>query len=384
MATYNYKQAFLSSASGGWIKFNVEPDFGATIAPGDTITIVGQAYSKSYAVKRLAVHFNTINPTKITGGYDTGTALATQEFSVNFPRGKTTSFSLTLVVPELSGTDYNIVPWMIFDAFGASVSNIMTATAGSQTYNWVRYRIGPRIQRFSVQRCDADGTNNNEGSKLKITGLQGIVLNGTASDVTTCAVVISGGDLVSPVTVSVPVASMLAGISESAPGILASYTFSPTQAYTLTANFAAGTESAPPFVVEVSYAFANLHLAGCKTGGAAFGMFSTATENNPKLESNYPLYAYGGIANIVGGRTEQITVGGNAYFDYGINLPVTFKAAPLVVVCLESDSTAGNIGRIMAAVLADTVTASSFVIRVFNGDSTVRKPYIRWMAYGIL
>lgn len=381
---YKYKQVFLSNANGGSIEFNVEPDFGATIAPGDTITIVGQAYSKSYAIKRLAVYFNSINPVKTASGYDIGSALASQEFSVNFPRGKTTAFSLALVVPELAGTAYNVVPWMIFDAFGASTSNIMTAQSNDQTYNWVRYRIGPQIQRFSVQRCDADGASNNEGSKLKITGLQGIVLNGTASDVTTCNIVISGGDLTSPVTVSVPVASMLAGISESAPGILASYTFSPAQTYTLTANFAAGTESAPPFVVEVSYAFANLHLAGCKTGGAAFGMFSTAVENSPKLESNYPLYAYGGIANIVGGRTEQITVGGDAYFDYGINLPVTFKAAPLVMVCLESDSTAGNIGRIMAAVLANTVTASSFVIRVFNGDSTARKPYIRWIAYGVL
>ncbi len=374
----------MSNANGGSIEFNVEPDFGATIAPGDTITIVGQAYSKSYAVKRLAVYFNSINPVKTASGYDVGSALASQEFSVNFPRGKTTAFSLALVVPELSGTAYNLVPWMIFDAFGSSTSNIMTAQSNDQTYSWVRYRIAPQIRRFSVQRCDADGTNNNEGSKLKITGLQGVLQNGSASDVTSCNIVISGGDLASSVTVNVAVASMLAGISESAPEILASYTFSPTQAYTLTANFAAGTESAPPFVVEVSYAFANLHLAGCKTGGAAFGMFSTAVENSPKLESSYPLYAYGGIANIVGGRTEQITVGGDAYFDYGINLPVTFKAAPLVMVCLESDSTAGNIGRIMAAVLANTVTASSFVIRVFNGDSTARKPYIRWIAYGVL
>lgn len=381
---YKYKQVFLSNANGGSIEFNVEPDFGATISPGDTITIVGQAYSKSYAVKRLAVYFNSINPVKTASGYDVGSVLASQEFSVNFLRGKTTAFSLALVVPELAGTTYNVVPWMIFNAFGSSTSNIMTAQSDDQAYSWVRYRIAPQIQRFSVQRCDADGTNNNEGSKLKITGLQGVLQNGSAADVTSCNIVISGDDLTSPVTVNVAVASMLAGISESAPGILASYTFSPTQAYTLTANFAAGTESAPPYAVEVGYAFANLHLAGCKTGGAAFGMFSTATENNPKLESSYPLYAYGGIANIVGGRTEQITVGGNAYFDYGINLPVTFKAAPLVVVCLESDSTAGNIGRIMAAVLADTVTASSFVVRVFNGDSTARQPYIRWMAYGVL
>lgn len=381
---YKYKQVFLSNANGGSIEFNVEPDFGATIAPGDTITIVGQAYSKSYAVKRLAVYFNTINPVKTANGYDIGSALASQEFSVNFPRGKTTAFSLALVVPELAGTAYNVVPWMIFDAFGASTSNIMTAQSNDQIYNWVRYRIGPQIQRFSVQRCDADGTSNNEGSKLKITGLQGVLQNGSASDVTTCNIVISGGDLASPVTVSVPVASMLAGISESTPGILASYTFSPAQTYTLTANFAAGTESAPPYAVEVGYAFANLHLAGCRTGGAAFGMFSTATENNPKLESSYPLYAYGGIANIVGGRTEQISVPANGYVDIGINWGVTFKQLPQVAICLESDSTSGAFGEVVATIYPGTVGLTGCTARVFNAGSTARQPYIRWIAYGVL
>ena len=381
---YKYKQVFLSNANGGSIEFNVEPDFGATIAPGDTITIVGQAYSKSYAVKRLAVYFNSINPVKTASGYDVGSVLASQEFSVNFPRGKITAFSLALVVPELAGTAYNVVPWMIFDAFGSSASNIMTAQSNDQTYSWVRYRIAPQIQRFSVQRCDADGANNNEGSKLKITGLQGVLQNGSASDVTSCNIVISGGDLTSPVTVNVAVASMLAGISESAPGILASYTFSPSQTYTLTANFAAGTESAPPYAVEVGYAFANLHLAGCKTGGAAFGMFSTAVENSPKLESSYPLYAYGGIANIVGGRTAQISVPANGYVDVGISWGVTFKQLPQVAICLESDSTSGAFGEVVATIYPGTVGLTGCTARVFNAGSTARQPYIRWMAYGIL
>ncbi len=381
---YKYKQVFLSNANGGSIEFNVEPDFGATIAPGDTITIVGQAYSKSYAIKRLAVYFNSINPVKTANGYDIGSALASQEFSVNFPRGKTTAFSLALVVPELAGMAYNVVPWMIFDAFGATTSNIMTAQSDDQTYSWVRYRIAPQIQRFSVQRCDADGTSNNEGSKLKITGLQGVLQNGSAADVTSCNIVISGGDLASPVTVNVAVASMLAGISESAPGILASYTFSPAQTYTLTANFAAGTESAPPYAVEVGYAFANLHLAGCKTGGAAFGMFSTATENNPKLESSYPLYAYGGIANIVGGRTAQISVPANGYVDIGISWGVTFKQLPQVAICLESDSTSGAFGEVVATIYPGTVGLTGCTARVFNAGSTARQPYIRWIAYGVL
>ena len=42
-------------------------------------------------------------------------------------------------------------------------------------------------------------------------------------------------------------------------------------------------------------AFANLHLSGATTGGAAFGRFSSSTEGRPKLESEYPAHFYGGI-----------------------------------------------------------------------------------------
>ena len=40
----------------------------------------------------------------------------------------------------------------------------------------------------------------------------------------------------------------------------------------------------------VSRAFANVHFAGCSTGGVAFGRFSSSTENNPKFECEYPTY----------------------------------------------------------------------------------------------
>lgn len=48
----------------------------------------------------------------------------------------------------------------------------------------------------------------------------------------------------------------------------------------------------------VARAFANLHLSGYPTGGACFGGFCTSTQDNPKLESHYPAYLYGGIAKI--------------------------------------------------------------------------------------
>lgn len=61
----------------------------------------------------------------------------------------------------------------------------------------------------------------------------------------------------------------------------------------------------------VSEAFANVHLSGRKNGGVAFGRFSSATDEEPKFECNYPAYFYGGIA--LGGMkdfsTEEVDIG---------------------------------------------------------------------------
>lgn len=46
---------------------------------------------------------------------------------------------------------------------------------------------------------------------------------------------------------------------------------------------------------EVSVPFANLHLAGYRSGGVAVGKFSTSTENNPKFESAFPAFFDAGI-----------------------------------------------------------------------------------------
>ena len=48
----------------------------------------------------------------------------------------------------------------------------------------------------------------------------------------------------------------------------------------------------------VARAFANLHLSGLKTGGVAFGRFSSATLNIPKFESDFPAYLYGGVKDL--------------------------------------------------------------------------------------
>lgn len=282
----------------------------------------------------------------------------------------------TTVVPT---SKLNQVKWQAT----ANYPMVVTITYESTTFI-------PTIADAKIYRADSDGSAADDGSNLSFSAtvlVKEIGSNGSG----TLTVYKVNDDGTRTAIYSQSITTSLTGTTVSQAPI--SGVTAPTgekryyqieYAYTATTNTGITSTETATVTILVGEVFTNVHLAGVNTGGVRFGGYSTATQNNPKFECDYPLYSYGGIANIVGGRTEQITVGGDAYFDYGINLPVTFKAAPLVMVCLESDSTAGNIGRIMAAVLADTVTASSFVIRVFNGDSTARKPYIRWIAYGVL
>ena len=50
---------------------------------------------------------------------------------------------------------------------------------------------------------------------------------------------------------------------------------------------------------EIGRAFTNVHFAGLATGGVRFGGYCTrSTQDNPAFECDYPIYAYGGIAEM--------------------------------------------------------------------------------------
>jgi len=57
-------------------------------------------------------------------------------------------------------------------------------------------------------------------------------------------------------------------------------------------------------------AFANFHLSGAKTGGACFGGFSSSKAGDPKLESYYPGYFYGGIHGVSIFSFQEVKTGG--------------------------------------------------------------------------
>ena len=70
-----------------------------------------------------------------------------------------------------------------------------------------------------------------------------------------------------------------------------------------------------------------------------------------------------------------------SYVDVKVTFPKAFHAAPIVVVGFATESGYGVFGKCVAAVTG-TVTATGFTVRIYNGDTTDRKPRVNWIAAG--
>lgn len=69
-------------------------------------------------------------------------------------------------------------------------------------------------------------------------------------------------------------------------------------AYTATTDSGISSTETASVTFLIGNVFTNVHLAGKKNGGVAFGKYSASTDDTPMFECNYPAYFYGGIAQI--------------------------------------------------------------------------------------
>lgn len=81
------------------------------------------------------------------------------------------------------------------------------------------------------------------------------------------------------------------------------------------------------------------------------------------------------------GREDAADIASGGYRDVSVQFTNEFKTAPVVTVCFETDSSAGAFGKCVAAVFGSPTT-TGFTMRLYNGDSSTRKPRIVWMAVG--
>ena len=103
------------------------------------------------------------------------------------------------------------------------------------------------------------------------------------------------------------------------------------------------------------------------------------------LESAYPIYAYGGIAdfgNSVQKGVIACSTAANSYSDFSVTFPVEFTETPLVMCTIESWSTSAKIGTVTATISGGTIKTTGFSVRLYNADSSKREPTVRWLAIG--
>lgn len=88
-------------------------------------------------------------------------------------------------------------------------------------------------------------------------------------------------------------------------------------AYTATTESGVSSTETASATFLTTNVFTNVHLAGKKKGGVAFGKYSASTDDTPMFECNYPAYFIGGIAEIGNAWIKLTPTTGTTPGDYG-------------------------------------------------------------------
>lgn len=388
--TYAYQQNFYEGASVGYVKYNVTPDLGTPVAPGETIVFTGVAYSKNYAAAKVDLQLQL----------ESGSTAATASAAVSIPKAKATAFEIRLVMPAAKSffpTDGRTLLMNV--EFGISRSDgsgdVLTATTTQQAV-WLRYRINPQIVQADFFRYGIDPNTQlyerkNDGlycmcSMLKIKLGSGY----TVSDITVAQITTEVQRSVINIPASTLATALADGYSEqTGPQLFAWTEFATDTNYKLTIVIGDEYDVAVGHAV-LPRSFANMCLCNFITGGVCFGGFPKSALYNPLFENYYPMmqYAganfYNGIGNIQAGLIETLgNTSSGSYKDGSVTFPKPFAAGsvPIVVISFRSSSTAGTFGRCCVSVLSTDNTG--FTFRFFNGDSSARSPDYTYIAFGV-
>lgn len=206
-----------------------------------------------------------------------------------------------------------------------------TATADKPmilTITYTSTEFKPSISAAKIYRADENGAALDKGTNLSFTATLSVQEAGTGGS---GVFSIYKGD--SP-GAAAELVYQQSGIAGSTAGVVVSQVPIPgavlergekkwfRMEFVYTANTESGTPSTESVsaALLVNHVFTNVHLAGVSTGGVRFGGYSTAAEDEPKFECDYPVYLYGGIAQIGSGAenplfvvsSETISFGGDA------------------------------------------------------------------------
>lgn len=302
---YKYQTNAFDGADEGYLKYNISPDLTGTVAPGETITISGEAYYRDAAVGAI----------KMTLKMAEGKGYVYAVFPRAIAKGKATQFTLTYVLPdeaaEKMGDGRTLESELDFGfLWGTELTSggVELTPETEQKITILRYRLSPAVTAARFSRCrqtDAGWERWDEGVYVMADSLQAqISAAADVADVTVCRLEYADEDG-ETVAVEMDPAALIAGYSETEPALFAGVTFLLGREYTLALKMGDAYD-VTEIGVTIPRAFCNFHLSGALTGGAAFGMFSGSTDGAPKLESAYPVHAYAGVYGEDGIRLDGV------------------------------------------------------------------------------
>ena len=240
--------------------------------------------------------------------------------SINLAPGRTGTYTTTFAFPsdwikEHIGS-FHFGGNANFAGFGGS--------GGSKdSYVYVSYRLQPQIQEMDFERSDINGNWTNDGLYLRCRILKGAIsAKGKAADVSKATIKVVGSDAgkivpdtektitLSPAQISAVLSSN--GYTEVKPILLSGLVTQAGLDYIATITFGDDFDQAV-YSDGIMRSFARIHLSGAKKGGVAIGMFSNATDEEPKFEvaHDHESIFHGGIRGMTNLIDGEVPTGGH-------------------------------------------------------------------------
>lgn len=169
-------------------------------------------------------------------------------------------------------------------------------------------RLTPLISGLSLKRCDATGTPDDEGTCALIS-LRAYRLRSTASSPAPMVCTLTYDGQTVDLTAAIGESALNAGVTDSTALVDAGVIFPNGQDCTAHVVYGDSYEVCSARTT-LPRAFANFHLSPAKRGGVAFGRFSSATDNEPKFECEYPAWFNGGIEGVTNYSGSEVPTGG--------------------------------------------------------------------------
>lgn len=155
MATYKYQQNLYDGAAEGYVKYNITPAPGTYVAPGESVTISGQAYWRDGTIYGVLMDLFLGDPWEGPDNYRHATVC---QKAVKISKGKTGTFSMSFTLTEEDALVLGEFAGRAFDAqLVFTLADDSTLSSGSETravaaqkVSILKNRVSPVIEQAMI------------------------------------------------------------------------------------------------------------------------------------------------------------------------------------------------------------------------------------------